>query len=268
MSQDQYIIEGGAGGKKRLAVLGDILNEGTRALIGSIHPASIESFLDLGCGGGSVSLMMASAIGPTGHVTGMDFDESILALARADAAAAGLTNISFEAVDAMALDARERFDFSYSRFLLSHVTDPQRVLQNLLQATRPGGTILVEDIDFSGHYCYPENESFERYQHFFVTAAQHNGQNSNIGLALFNHFRNAGIENVQFDLVQPVFQSGTGKWMAVFTLEKIRSAVIRQGLATESEVNAVLEDLKAFTADERSIISLPRIFRVWGKRKL
>ena len=43
--------------------------------------------VDVGCGGGQVSLILAKRVGPKGHVTGLDFDEEKIALARAEAAA-------------------------------------------------------------------------------------------------------------------------------------------------------------------------------------
>lgn len=265
MSQDKYIIQGGAEGKKRLDRLGSILNDGTLALLRRLQPGPIDHLLDLGCGGGSVALLLARS-GVAAQVTGMDFDERVLDLARRDAEAAGLANVQFEAGDAAALAAGQRFDITYARFLLSHLTDPLLVLRKMRQATRAGGLILVEDIDFSGHYCYPPNDAFARYLHYFVAAAQHNGQDPHIGLRLFRLFHEAGISEVGFQVVQPAFHTGSGKWMAYDTLEKIGGTVLRQGLATESQLQAALNELQAFTADDSSLISLPRIFQVWGRR--
>jgi SAM-dependent methyltransferase len=263
MSQDNYIIAGGAEGKKRLGRLGGVLNEGTINLLLELHPNPIEKFLDLGCGGGSLTLAMAKQ-NPAAQFKGMDFDENLLSLARQDAKDAGLTNVQFESGDANVLNSVAEFDIVYARFLLSHLTNPVHVLNCMHEAAKPDGLVLAEDIDFSGHYCYPHNDAFNRYQQWFVTAAGNNGQDANIGLRLRSLFSSAGFSDVQFNVINPVFTSGSGKWMAFDTLEKIRGTVLKQGIATEKQIDDTLAELKLFTEDENSIISMPRIFQAWG----
>ncbi|GAA4344577.1 class I SAM-dependent methyltransferase [Flaviaesturariibacter amylovorans] len=266
MTHSNYIIAGGAEGKERLAVLGNVLNPGTLSLLQRLHPEPIGHFLDLGCGGGTVAIAVAQSE-LARNVTGADFDATVLELARQDAAEAGLTNIRFETADATALDLHQQFDVVYARFLLSHLTDPPDTLKRMARAARPGGLVLVEDIDFSGHYCAPASSAFTRYLELFVRAARNNGQDPDIGLRLFRLFHDAGLEDIGFSVTQPAFHEGPGKWMGYYTLDKISGAVLRQGLATQSELQATLDELKAFTADPNSIISLPRVFQVWGRKR-
>jgi hypothetical protein len=54
--------------------------------------------------------------------------------------------------------------------------------------------------------------------------------------------------------------------MAPFTMSRISGALIAEGLATESEVRQILTELNQVAADSETVISLPRIFQVWGKR--
>jgi hypothetical protein len=65
-------------------------------------------------------------------------------------------------------------------------------------------------------------------------------------------------------VIQPAFNNGPGKQMACITMDRIKEAVISEGLAGAAEVAQTQTQLEAFTADDESIISLPRIFRVWG----
>lgn len=138
------------------------------------------------------------------------------------------------------------------------------VLRKMLQALKPGGQLIVEDIDFSGHFCHPPCKAFDLYQQYFVTAAKNNGQNSNIGLSLFEMFTQAGVQNIKFDVIQPCFSEGQGKWMAYYTMDKIKDTVLKQGLASEEEIERVLRELEEFTNEKSTIMSLPRIFRVGG----
>jgi hypothetical protein len=49
-------------------------------------------------------------------------------------------------------------------------------------------------------------------------------------------------------------------------MSRISEALIDEGLATDSEVQRILTELSHAAADSETVISLPRIFQVWGKR--
>ncbi|HRO41681.1 MAG TPA: methyltransferase domain-containing protein [Flavipsychrobacter sp.] len=264
---NSYIIAGGAEGKERLNVLARILEESTKKLIQSHGNLKGKSFLDVGCGGGHVALMTAALVGKQGRVTAIDFDETIIGLARADAAQSGVKHVTFHSMSAYDLEQKHQYDIAYSRFLLSHLTQPEIVLHAMAAAVKPGGAVIIEDIDFSGHYCYPQRRSFSAYVNLFTKAANNNGHNANIGLSLYKMMKDVGLNKVTFNVIQPAFLSGEGKWMAFYTLDKIRRTVVAQKIATEAEVNELLEDLQRFTEDKDSIISMPRIFQVVGYRE-
>ena len=267
MAEHDYIISGGKDGKSRLNVLADVLQHQTKALLQLHGLTKGMSLLDLGCGGGNVALMAAAIVGDNGSVTAVDFDREIIALAQEDATAAHAKNISFHAMSAYDISYTSQFDIAYSRFLLSHLDEPAAVLQKMKQSVKPGGKVIVEDVDFSGHFCYPANAAFDQYLRYYVAAAKHSNANANIGLSLFSMFQKTGFENVGFDVIQPCFNKGAGKWMAYLTLDRIKPALIRDGIATEQTINTTLQQLEGFTKDEQAIISLPRIFRVWGVKK-
>lgn len=262
-----YIIKCGEEGKSRLNVLAEVLEPYTRAWL--LHGGSLEGmrFLDLGCGGGHVSMLASSLVGSGGHVTGIDFDPEILVLAEREAAARGVENISYRAMDASSLDHESEFDIAYSRFLLSHIQRPKQVLDRMIRSVKPGGRVIVEDIDFSGHFYHPRSEAFSTYVDHFTRAALHNGHHPDIGLELMFMFRaEPMLDRIECDMIQPFHTDGEGKWMAYLTMDRIRETILQQRVADADTLNGILSDLKKFTEDDRSIISLPRIFRVSGVR--
>lgn len=265
---NHYIIEGGAEGKKRLQVLAGLLHASTRRLIESVGPIAGKRFLDVGSGGGDVSIMVSGMVGPQGHVTALDFDPEIIELCQEDARRLQLGNITYRTLDAHALDDAEAFDVAYARFLLSHLQRPEDVLHRMAASLVRGGRILIEDIDFSGHFCHPASEAFDTYVRLFVSAARNNGQDPNIGLRLFRLLgEEPMLEDVQVEVIQPCFAEGQGKWMAWLTMSRIREAVLKQGLADDAAIDGILSDLQRFTEDGSTVISLPRIFRVSARRK-
>jgi ubiquinone/menaquinone biosynthesis C-methylase UbiE len=265
MSNNNYIIQGGEEGKKRLGVLSEILETSTRSLIQSQIELGGKRFLDVGSGGGHVSLMASELVGVHGHVTAIDFDNEITRLARIDAETKNISNINYRTLDAYDLDYHQDFDVAYARFLLSHLQHPEKVLHKMVQSVETGGVVIVEDIDFSGHFCYPPSEAFSAYVNYYTTVSLNNGQHPHLGLKLQSMFKNQPqLKDIRFDVIQPRFDSGNGKWMAYHTLDKIKGTIQRQGLATEEAIEEILLDLKQFTESENSVISLPRIFRVSG----
>lgn len=139
--------------------------------------------LDLGCGGGHVSVELARLVGPDGSVLGIDLDPEIVELARSAAAARGIGNIEFRVGSAEAIDGGP-FDLTYARFLLSHVADPASVVSAMAGALAPGGLVVVEDIDFVGSFCYPPNAAYRRSVQMYLEVVRRRGGNAEIGPAL------------------------------------------------------------------------------------
>jgi ubiquinone/menaquinone biosynthesis C-methylase UbiE len=92
----RYAIRGGKDGKDRLDILARVMRPTTLELLDRVGLSTGMKCLDVGCGGGHVSLLMAGIVGPQGRVIGTDTDGEILALARKDAEAANVANVEFQ----------------------------------------------------------------------------------------------------------------------------------------------------------------------------
>lgn len=262
----RYAIRGGKEGKERLDLLARVLRPTTLELLNRVGLSRGMNCLDVGCGGGHVSLLMAGIVGRQGRVIGTDTDREILALARKDAEAQNVANVEFHQVDACVCLRQEEFDLVYARFLLSHLSQPQNCLAAMAEACRQGGTIVIEDTDFSGSFCYPTCAAYNRYKELYQELVHRRGGDPNIGPKLPAMFGRAGLEAVKLNVIQPVHIHGEGKFMAPITMSRISSALIAEGLASENEVQQILSDLNKVAEDCETVMSLPRIFQVSGKR--
>jgi SAM-dependent methyltransferase len=263
---NRYAMRGGKEGKKRLDVLARVMLPPTVQLLERVALTRGMQCLDAGCGGGHVALLMAEMVGPEGQVIGTDEDGEILVLAREEAQAANLANVQFQQLDACAGVWHNKFDLVYARFLLSHLNKPENCLAEMLEACRPGGTIAIEDTDFSGSFCYPTCAAYDRYAELYQKLVQRRGGDSNIGPKLPAMLRTAGVQAVELNVVQPVHIHGEGKLMAPMTMSRISDALTAEGLATENELQRILSELNETAGDCETVMSLPRIFQVWGKR--
>lgn len=156
MKPESYIIRGGMEGRERLRLIARITRPTTRALLERAGLQAGMRCLDAGCGGGDVSLELARLVGPEGGVLGIDLDEVKLQAARTEAAMAGRANVEFQAADIVAgALPRPAFDLVYARFLLTHLREPGQALRRLVGLLQPGGLLVVEDIDYRGHFIHP-----------------------------------------------------------------------------------------------------------------
>jgi ubiquinone/menaquinone biosynthesis C-methylase UbiE len=150
-----YAIRGGKEGKERLNLLARVMLPTTLQLLNAVGISKGMRCLDVGCGGGHVTLLMARLVGPAGKVVGTDMDGEVIALAREDARTAKLDNVEFRRADAAMGQATGVYDLVYARFLLSHLSEPERCLEAMVRACNVKGAIVLEDVDFAGSFCYP-----------------------------------------------------------------------------------------------------------------
>jgi SAM-dependent methyltransferase len=141
-------------------LLNDTQSRAWRRLIGRVAGSATLEVLDIGCGTGFLSLLLAEL----GHrVTGIDFAGAMLAIARRKAAAQGL-RVDFRQADAESSDlTAASFDLVVERHVLWTLPSPERALgswRDLLR--RDGRLILIE-----GHWqgMEPRDEYTEIHSH-------------------------------------------------------------------------------------------------------
>jgi SAM-dependent methyltransferase len=100
---------------------------------------------DVGCGSGHAINLMARAF-PNSRFTGYDFSEEGVAAGKEEATAMGLTNATFEAMDAATLGDPARFDWITTFDAIHDQANPARVLQGISDLLRPDGVYLCVDV--------------------------------------------------------------------------------------------------------------------------
>jgi SAM-dependent methyltransferase len=262
-----YAIRGGVEGKRRLDLLAQTMAGTTHALLAEVSLHQGSSCIDLGCGAGHVSRHLGKLVGPTGRVLGIDFDAVKLAAAREECERDGLANVEFRTADVANWDEPETYDLVFGRFVVSHLSDRPGMVRRMCAALRPGGRLVLEDIDYGGAFCYPPNVAFGLQCTLYCSLISRRGGEALLGPQLVGLCRDAGLDEIQMRVVQPVHTGRhPGKAMSLCTLENIADAAIAEGLATRAELGEAIRQLAEFTDDPHSIIACPRVFQVWGRR--
>ncbi len=100
--------------------------------------------LDLGSGTGYPAMLGAQTVGATGHVTGMDLAEQMLAAARRKAAALRLANMTFQTGDVTSLPFEANsFDAVTSRFCLMFLPEIPKAAAEIARVLKPGGWVAA-----------------------------------------------------------------------------------------------------------------------------
>ncbi len=115
-----------------------------------------ERILDVGCGPGFYCAELLEEVGPSGSVVGVDGSTPMLALAARRCPAQ--ENIELRASDATALPVQDAgFDAALSVQVQEYVSDVTAGLGEIHRALRPGGRVVVFDVDWATLSIHSEN---------------------------------------------------------------------------------------------------------------
>ena len=111
--------------------------------------------LEIGCGTGSTAIAHAPYVG---HIRATDISDKMIEIARGKAAAAGVRNVTFEALAVEDLDvASESVDAVLALSLLHLVEDREAVIARIHDMLRPGGIFVSNTV------CLGDNMKWFRF---------------------------------------------------------------------------------------------------------
>ncbi len=125
----------------------DLLRESTlRSVVRALELPVGSRGLDAGCGIGRQAMLLAEAVGPGGHVTGLDVAPPIVECAKGKAETAGLSErVSFQVGDIYKLPFEaDTFDWLWSTDCAGYsVSDPLPLVKELARVVKPGGRMAL-----------------------------------------------------------------------------------------------------------------------------
>jgi arsenite methyltransferase len=173
-------------------LIGDAVRR-RRIVRDALGAATGERILDVGCGPGFYCVELLEDVGPPGAIVGVDSSAAMLALATRRCA--GHDNVELHEADATALPVEDGgFDAAISVQVQEYLADVDAGLAELRRALRPGGRVLVFDIDWETLSIHTEDPSLAtRVLHAWDEHLAHRS----LPRTLASRLRSAGFEDVR-----------------------------------------------------------------------
>ena len=154
--------------------------------------------LDAGAGTGAVAREMAAMVGEAGSVVAFDQSQERLDEGRKLSPA---KNLEFVKGDLYAPPLEPgSFDFIWCRFIFEYLSDPDAALAQFKRLLKPGGKVVVGDLDGNTIWHYPEPPEVAEGLPKIMRAIE--GQfDPHAGRKLFHRFRRAGLEQLRVHLL-------------------------------------------------------------------
>ena len=149
--------------------------------------------LDVGCGAGDVSFLLARMVGPSGAVVGIDRSEDAVTMANARAQAMGLAQVSFSQGELQDISLDQPVDAAVGRFVLMYSSEPSIALRRVAANVRAGGIVAFQEMNVAEAKSFPYVDLFEQSMRWIIETLEREKVKNLMGLGLYRTFIEAGL---------------------------------------------------------------------------
>ncbi|UWQ59588.1 methyltransferase domain-containing protein [Leisingera caerulea] len=223
-----------------------------RASFDALAPQPGDRILDLGCGNGLLTEELARAVGPAGHVAGLDASPDMLTAARQRLQ--GRDNTTLTQNDAASLPFEpESFDKAVSVQVFEYITSRRPVLRALHKVLKPGSRLVIGDIHFDTFAWHSDNRA--RMQRFLEVWDNHLAERA-VPARLPEELQDCGFAP---EAMQPVTICDTSlrpDGMAAMMIRLIRAYAVQTEATDEDDAAAWAQEQEELAAEGRFFFSL------------
>jgi SAM-dependent methyltransferase len=215
------------------------------------------SVLELGSGPGFITEQLLALV-PTSLITCVEIDRTLLGQAEQHLHDKANQRVRF--VEGSVMDTgleRNQFDLAYARLLFQHVSDPLRAAKEMWRVLKPGGKLVIYDIDDALFGLFhPPIPEFTVVLEAFGQAQAARGGNRQIGRSLSGILKAAGFCNLAVEVIAgDSAERGVEPFLRHIHPDRMRS-LVTGGLLSE-------EDLERFRAALTAWAGLPDAYTLW-----
>lgn len=250
---NDYSFGDSARASTRLALLARVFEAPSRAFLLEAGLARCALAVDLGCGPGFTTRLLADTLACR-RCVGLDASEAFVA----EAARAAPAGLEFQRHDATRVPFPSGpADLAYARLLCSYLTDPAAALQAWLGALRPGGRLLLDDVE----WIHSEPEAFQRYLGLVDGVLAARGHCLRVGPRLDEAARHAGWAVVSNRVREHPVAASDAATLFSLNLAELRQNGSARAQLDDGELDALVEALRVLSREDGAGIT-------WGLRQL
>jgi 2-polyprenyl-3-methyl-5-hydroxy-6-metoxy-1,4-benzoquinol methylase len=225
--------------------------------------------LDVGCGAGDVSFLLARIVGPSGAVVGVDRSEEAVAMATARAQAMGLTQVSFSQGDIEDISLDQPVDAAVGRFVLMYSAEPSKTLRRVAANVRAGGIVAFQEMNVAEAKSFPQVDLFEQSMRRIIETLHEEKVKTLMGLRLYQTFVGAGLPPPQMIMGARVEGSADslGYQIVAQVVKSLLPVMEKLGVATEKEIQieTLAQRLRDEVLSRGAVIVLPPLVGAWTR---
>ena len=217
---------------RRLSLLAQCLDPITQSRLASLGIPLGARCLEVGAGTGSTACFLADRVGARGHVIATDLDTRFLLSLEQPRLEVWQHDVSTDELP------EAQFDLIHARWLLYHLSSPTAAVAKLARALRPGGALLLEDVDF---FPLSESPSTDFIRYMEAVAAEVGARVGHDGhwaaRRLPELLTEQGLRELNVDArVTPVWGGEPMARFWILTGEQVRSPLLESGRLSAAEL--------------------------------
>jgi 2-polyprenyl-3-methyl-5-hydroxy-6-metoxy-1,4-benzoquinol methylase len=228
--------------------------------------------LDVGCGAGDVSFLLARMLGPSGAVVGVDRAEDAVAMANARAQAMGLAQVSFSQGELEDISLDQPVDAAVGRFVLMYSPEPSIALRRVAANVRAGGIVAFQEMNVAEAKSFPYVDLFEQSMRWIIETLDREKVKNLMGLGLYRTFVEAGLPPPQMIMGARVEGSSDslGYQIVAQVVKSLLPVMEKLGIANEKEVQieTLAQRLRDEVISRGAVIVLPPLVGAWTRNLL
>jgi ubiquinone/menaquinone biosynthesis C-methylase UbiE len=226
--------------------------------------------LELGSGGGDVSLLVASLVGESGSVLGIERVPAAVEAATRRAQATGVRNVSFQVSGIDEAELPGGFDAVIGRLVLMYLPDPAATLARITRgALKPGGIVAFMEMDMHVSRTVPAVPLVDESLGYLVETIRRVGSQTALGAKLGQLYRAAGLADPELlprTRMQPPPAVEATSYL-VATLRSLLPMAEKMGVtrAGHVDIDTLAERMQQALRDADATLIVPMMVGAWTR---
>lgn len=250
--------------RERLMALEEMMDPTTTGHLERLGISTGQRCLEIGPGAGSIAFWMSDQVGPAGQVVAVDLDPRLMD-------GHGRANLEVCTVDlrAAGIDG-DGFDLAHARMVLEHIPERDVILRRMVDAIRPGGWLLVEDVDFGGPSLpmmarhFRPTEQADLYHAVWAAAGAvmtSAGADLSYGARVADELQSLGLVDVAAS-IHVAFCAGGPRNFIGLSVTQLGAAIVGGGLVSAMDLDRFLN----LAGKTETTVPFAPLVSVWGRR--